>query len=522
MLKINTHIIFIRIPILAAALLGWLNINAQNTTITINTSIIKNNINKNIYGHFAEHLGNGIYGGFYVGDTNTIISNIKGVRKDIIEALQQLKIPMLRWPGGCYADTYHWENGIGPKEQRPVTINKKWGGVKDDNNFGTNEFLNLCEILGAEPYISGNVGTGTPEELSDWMQYTNASGEGKMSNRRITNGREEPWKASLWGIGNEAWGCGGNMSAKKYALEYLRFLKVLTDSNHASGVMYIAAGAKDADYHWTRTLMKNIPLNQMDGISLHHYTENKWYHKGYATQFNEAQYFNTMKSALKMETLITNHSAIMDLYDPQKKVALVVDEWGAWYEVEPGTNLHFLYQQNTMRDAMIAGVTLNIFNNHSDRVRMACLAQCVNVLQAVILTKGVQMIRTPTYHVMEMFKVHQNAALLPIQVSTPDYIFRGKKLPAISLSASKDSLGTIHISIVNIHATKSQTVTINLEKGIYNSVVGRILSSHTLQQFNSFEEPAAIVPVKYNDFQLIKDKLTLTLPPFSIVVLALY
>jgi len=493
---------------------------AQQTTIQVNAKDAKYKINKNIYGHFAEHLGHCIYGGFYVGDTSSI-PNTNGVRNDIVAALKKLKIPNLRWPGGCFADTYHWKDGIGPKDKRPTMVNKWWGGVTEDNSFGTHDFLNMCELLGAEPYLSGNVGSGSVQELADWVQYANFNGKSPMSDLRTQNGRNQPWKVKFWGIGNEAWGCGGNMKPDYYANEYRKYVTFISDWENSGGLMPIASGASDADYNWTETLMKNIPLNMLGGVAMHHYSVIEWNKKGPATNFTEEQYFTIMKQAIKMDSLVTNHAAVMDKYDPEQKVALVVDEWGGWYDVEAGTNPGFLYQQNTIRDAMIAGVTLNIFNNHANRVRMANLAQCVNVLQAVILTNKEKMILTPTYHVMEMYNVHQDATMLPLTVKGNDYIFDGKKLPSVSASASKDSLGVIHISLVNIDPSHAQKITLDIRGEKFTSATGRILTSKKLQDYNSFTEPDKIKPVPFKDVTLSKDVLTVLLPPTSVVVLTI-
>jgi len=493
---------------------------AQQTTIQVNAKDAKYKINKNIYGHFAEHLGHCIYGGFYVGDTSSI-PNTNGVRNDIVAALKKLKIPNLRWPGGCFADTYHWKDGIGPKDKRPTMVNKWWGGVTEDNSFGTHDFLNMCELLGAEPYLSGNVGSGSVQELADWVQYANFNGKSPMSDLRTQNGRNQPWKVKFWGIGNEAWGCGGNMKPDYYANEYRKYVTFISDWENSGGLMPIASGASDADYNWTETLMKNIPLNMLGGVAMHHYSVIEWNKKGPATNFTEEQYFTIMKQAIKMDSLVTNHAAVMDKYDPEQKVALVVDEWGGWYDVEAGTNPGFLYQQNTIRDAMIAGVTLNIFNNHANRVRMANLAQCVNVLQAVILTNKEKMILTPTYHVMEMYNVHQDATMLPLTVKGNDYIFDGKKLPSVSASASKDSLGVIHISLVNIDPSHAQKITLDIHGEKFTSATGRILTSKKLQDYNSFTEPDKIKPVPFKDVTLSKDVLTVLLPPTSVVVLTI-
>ena len=477
-------------------------------------------INKNIYGHFAEHLGNCIYNGFYVGDTSAI-PNTNGVRNDIIAALKKLKIPNLRWPGGCFADTYHWKDGIGPKDKRPTMVNKWWGGVTEDNSFGTHDFLNMCELLGAQPYLSGNVGSGTVQELADWVQYANFNGKSPMSDLRKQNGRDSSWKVKFWGIGNEAWGCGGNMKPEYYANEYRKYATFISDWDNSGGLMRIASGASDADYNWTETLMKNIPLNMLGGVAMHHYAVIEWNKKGSATAFTEQQYFTTMTEALKMDSLVTNHAAIMDKYDPAKKIALVVDEWGGWYDVEKGTNPGFLFQQNTIRDAMIAGVTLNIFNNHASRLRMANLAQCVNVLQAVILTNKAKMILTPTYHVMEMYNVHQGATSLPLKITSSDYTFGGKKLPAVSAAASKDSTGIVHISLVNIDPKNAQKITINISGENEGTVTGSILSSKNIQDYNSFTEPEKIQPLPFKGAEYIKNVLTVNLPAAAVVVLTI-
>ncbi|WP_308993965.1 alpha-L-arabinofuranosidase C-terminal domain-containing protein [Mariniflexile litorale] len=496
------------------------HVNSQNnkTLISINKSENAPVISKHIYGHFAEHLGRCIYEGFFVGDTSKI-PNINGVRKDIIEALRELKIPNLRWPGGCFADTYHWKDGIGPRENRPTIVNKWWGGVTEDNSFGTHDFLNMCEILETEPYLSGNVGSGTVQELADWVQYTNFGGKSPMSDLRKANGREEPWKVTYWGIGNEAWGCGGNMTADYYANEYRKYATFISDWENTGDIKRIASGANSNDYKWTETLMKNIPGRMLGGLALHHYSVIDWEKKGDAVSFTEKQYFQTMTEALKMEELVTKHAAIMDTYDPNKKIDLVVDEWGGWYEVEKGTNPGFLYQQNTMRDAVLAGTTLNIFNNHADRVRMANLAQCVNVLQAVILTDKAKMILTPTYHIMKMYNVHQDAQLLPISFTSPLYTLNNETLPALSVSASKDKQGVKHISFVNIDANKEHTIKMDCSILNIKKISGTILTSKHIQDHNSFDEPNKIEPKIFNTFTFKKDELELTIPPFSVVVI---
>ncbi len=496
--------------------LTW-NLYSQKgtTTIKINTENVKDTISKHIYGHFAEHLGRDIYDGLYVGEGSSI-PNTDGVRNDIIEALKNLNIPNLRWPGGCFADTYHWKDAIGPKEDRKAIENMSWGGIREDNSFGTHEFLNLCETLGAEPYLAVNMNSGSVAEGIEWKQYVNhKNGSSYLTDLREKNGRETPWNVKYWGIGNESWGCGGEMTVDYYVNLYKRYAIAMAGEN-----MYrIAVGPGEPDYNWTEVLMKEIPLRLMEGISVHHYSVIDWSDKGPSTEFSAEVYFRTMEKAWFMDEFLVKNSEIMDKYDPEKQVALIVDEWGGWYETDPEGN-GALYQQNTMRDAMIAGVTLNIFNKHADRVKMANLAQTVNVLQAVVLTQGEKMLLTPTYHVMEMYKVHQDAALLPIEMSTDaKYAMGDKAIPALSASASKNKEGITHISIVNIHDSESQEISLDLP-GIKNkSITARILKSGKLQDMNDFDNPDKVAPTNFKDFKSKKDTINLTLPPFSVVVL---
>ncbi len=493
---------------------------SQNS-IVISADLGKEKINKHIYGHFSEHLGRCIYGGFYVGEGNTKIANTHGVRNDIVDALKKLKVPNLRWPGGCFADTYHWKDGVGPKKDRPTMVNTWWGGVTEDNSFGTHDFLNMCELIGAEPYLSANVGSGTVQEVSEWIQYINFDGVSPMSNRRKVNGRDKPWNVKYWGVGNEAWGCGGNMTAEYYANIYRQYATFMTDWSNSGKLFRIASGANSSDYHWTEVLMRDIPQGMLEGVALHHYSVIDWNKKGSAKDFSEQQYFQIIQRALLMDELITKHSTIMDKYDQAKRVALVVDEWGGWYDVEPGTNPGFLYQQNTMRDAILAGVTLNIFHNHSDRVRMANLAQTVNVLQAVVLTEEEKLLLTPTYHVMEMYNVHQDATMLPLDLKSNQFTYGEEKLPAVSASASRDSQGLTHISLVNIDAKSNQEIAIELRGAKYTSVAGRILTSGKLQDHNTFETPQKVKPTIFRQATLSNNTLKVILPAHSVVVLEL-
>jgi alpha-N-arabinofuranosidase len=490
--------------------------------IILDVTKAKDTINKNIYGHFAEDLGRCIYGGFYVGDSNTKIPNKNGIRTDVVEALKKLKVPVLRWPGGCYADNYHWMDGIGPKNKRKHTENVSWGNVREDNGFGTHEFLDMCESMNAEPYLALNMGSGTVQEAAAWVQYANhANGSSHLTDLRQENGRPQPWKVKYWGVGNESWDCGGHMTVDQYIREFNKYATFLTSYNNTEGLFRIAVGPGTEDFKWTEALMRDIPRKMLNGISIHHYSVINWSKKSSATQFTEEEYFRTMEQAWRMEKMIRGNSEVMDKYDPEKKVAVVVDEWGGWYEVEPGTNEAFLYQQNTMRDAMIAGLTLNILNSHCDRVKMANIAQCVNVLQAVILTNEEKMLLTPTYHVMEMYNVHQNALLLPLTITSSDYLFGDRKIQAVSGSASKDKNGLVHISLVNIDAHHEQEVNVDLGSLSVKSVSGRILRSDKIQDHNSFDNQQKVKPMVFDNTTLSGDNLSLKIPPFAVVVLEL-
>src|SRR5665213_2229966 len=490
-------------------------------TLTVQTDSARQVISKDIYGMFSEHLGRDIYDGFWVGE-NSSIPNKDGIRLDIVKALKDIKVPLMRWPGGCFADQYHWMDGIGPSNKRPETVNMNWGGVSESNAFGTAEFMELCDLIGCQAYIAGNMGSGTVQEMSQWIEYLNSPLESSITKLRKENGREKPWYVPYWGVGNESWGCGGNMTPEQYSDMYRRYASFCHNYPGAP-LKKVASGPNGDDAHWMEVLMKNIPHNLMWGVSLHYYTipTGNWGHKGSATDFDENEYFNTMKRALDMDNIINHQEAVMDKYDPQKKVALAVDEWGIWTDVEPGTNPAFLYQQNSLRDALVAASTLNIFNNHSDRVKMANLAQTVNVLQSLVLTKGAQMVLTPTYYVFGMYKVHQDAKLLPVTLNSPDYVSGSDHIPAVNASASQDSTGAIHISFVNIDPSKTITVRTSFEGNQWKTVNGSVLTSGKFNDYNSFENPGKIKVEKFSNVKKEKDDLVVNLPPKSVVVLEL-
>ena len=486
--------------------------------LIIQTQVTKGHINKDIQGQFSEHLGRCIYGGLYVGE-NSEIPNVNGMRTDVVEALKEIKLPTLRWPGGCFADEYHWKDGIGPKETRKKMVNTHWGGVTEDNSFGTHEFFELCRQIGCDAYVNGNVGSGTVQEMNEWVEYMTFDGVSPMANLRKENGHEAPFPVKYFAMGNEPWGCGGNMTAEYYADEYRRYQTYVRQYGK-NKIYKIAAGANSSDYHWTETLMKHAG-RMMDGFSLHHYTiPHDWEHKGHALGFTEEDYYVTLKNALFMDELIRRHSAIMDQYDPEKRVGLIVDEWGTWYDVEEGTNPGFLYQQNSMRDAMVAALTLNIFNKHCDRVHMANIAQLVNVLQSMILTEGPRMLRTPTYYVFKLYAAHQENELLDSHIDAPALEYFGVKVPAVQESCSISPDGTVHVTLVNPSLTETQALCVETQGLKPRHVVGRMLYGGA-QDHNTFDEPDAVADQPFVSFTVLDNGLTAELPPCSVVRLAI-
>ena len=503
---------------LAAAAIPVLAAGQMKVDVNIDSDITDGQIiPKEIYGQFAEHLGSCIYGGLWVGPESEI-PNIDGYRTDVLEALKILKVPVMRWPGGCFADEYHWKDGIGPRDDRPRMVNSNWGGTVEDNSFGTHEFLNLCEMIGCEPYISGNVGSGTVEELAKWVEYMTAA-DGPMARLRAQNGRTEPWKVKYLGVGNESWGCGGNMVVEYYSHLYRRYQTYCR--NFGDNVLYkVASGATDYDYNWTEVLMKNV-AEHADGISLHYYTVKGWDgSKGSATDFTEEEYYNTLGKAVEIESVIKRHIAIMDSYDPENKVDLLLDEWGTWFDVEPGTNPGHLYQQNTMRDAMVAALSLNIFHKYTKRLKMANIAQIANVLQSMVLTRGDKMVLTPTYHVFRMYNVHQEATYLPLTCSSNTFTdANGRECPVVDATASRNAEGAIHVTLTNTDLANTAEVTVSLAAEGKPSVVAEILTSADVKDYNDFDSPEKVVPAGFKDFKVKDGKITVRMPAKSIISL---
>jgi alpha-L-arabinofuranosidase len=488
-------------------------------SVTVRTDQPGAVIHPGIYGQFAEHLGRGIYEGIWVGEQSPI-PNTRGLRNDVLAALKELGVPVLRWPGGCFADEYHWRDGIGPRDRRPTRINTTWGGVVDDNSFGTHEFMDFAELIGAEVYVNGNVGTGSTQEMAEWVEYMTADNDSTLARLRRANGRDKPWRLHHFAVGNETWGCGGNMRPEFYAdlyRQYATFIKTPRDNKPQR----IASGANGSNTEWTEVLMREAGKH-MDAISVHYYTlpRGNWKEKGKATAFPESEWLSTFTRTLRMDEILTNHSKIMDRYDPERRVALLVDEWGTWYDVEPGTNEGFLYQQNSLRDALVAAVNFNIFHRHADRVRMTNIAQMVNVLQAMILTDGPRMVKTPTYHAFALYKPFRGATHVPVEISTAEYRLGSEAVPAVHATAARDKGSTLHIALTNLDPQRAASVELRLPGQTLQALQGQILTAARTDAINTFDAPDTVRPAPFKAPGARGDRLQIELPAKSLLVLS--
>ena len=503
---------------------------ADRIGLTVDGSKTGAKIDRNIFGQFAEHLGHGVYEGVWVG-LDSPIPNTRGIRNDVVAALKAIKVPNVRWPGGCFADEYHWRKGIGAPGARVVTLNPNWGGVIEPNTFGTHEFMDFMGQIGSEAYLSANVGSGTPQEAAEWLEYLTTAQPSTLGKERGANGHPTPYKVAYLGIGNESWDCGGNMTPDYYLSQlkvYSRFVRNFNPAQQTSSQMLkIAVGPGGGGprwTEWTETIMEAWKAHtwswDIDGLSLHNYTVVDWNTKFKSVGFGEAEYSQFLKSTLDMERLVTTHSAIMDQYDPAKKVALVVDEWGAWYAPLPGTDPGFLVQQNSLRDAILASLNLNIFARHADRVRMANIAQMVNVLQAMILTDKEKMVLTPTYHVFRMYVPFQDATSVAVSFDAGTYTHGDVTLPRVDAIAAKDSAGVLWLAVTNIDPTRPVELSARLAGIAAKTVSGETLTAAAVDSVNSFEAPRTVVP-KPVSAKLVGDELTVTLEPKSVTVLSI-
>lgn len=489
-------------------------------TVTVDAARPGPVINKNVYGQFAEHLGTGIYEGMWVGPESRI-PNTKGWRKDVLGALKELKVPLVRWPGGCFADEYHWKDGIGPRARRPVKVNTNWGGVEENNAVGTHEFFDLVELLGADAYVNGNLGSGSVQEMSEWVEYLTSDSKSTLAELRRKNGRDKPFKVAYFAVGNEAWGCGGNMTPEYYASLYKNY-KTFLRAPRENRPKFIASGGNEKGLAWTDVLSRELK-GQTEAISFHYYTipTDKWDVKGAATGFAEAEWISTMKNTLRMDALIVANQALLDKNDPAKKIGLYVDEWGTWYDVEKGTNAGFLYQQNTLRDAVVAALNFNIFHAHAERVRMTNIAQMVNVLQAMILTDKNRMLLTPTYHAYKMYVPFQDAASLPVAVKDDvPYTLGATTVPGISASAARAKDGKVYVALVNTNPGKPAEVALDLAGQAVSTASGQLLTAQAMDAHNTFDRKTAVAPVPFSA-RSVGGKLTIAMPAKSVIVVAL-
>ncbi|MCC7494643.1 MAG: hypothetical protein IT204_19955 [Fimbriimonadaceae bacterium] len=489
--------------------------------LIVNADLGSVQVSRHLYGHFAEHLGRCIYDGLWVGE-QAGLPQTRGFRDDVVAALRRLRMPNLRWPGGCFADTYHWRDGIGPRAERPSIVNVHWGGVTENNHCGTHEFMDLCEQLSGpgwncEPYLCGNVGSGSVREMAEWLEYLTMPGESPMAALRRANGREQPWPITWWAVGNENWGCGGQMRAEYYADEFRRYACFCR--HFSGGKLYkVACGHDDA---WNEVLLQRA-VRQMDGLSIHYYTvPGPWHQKGPATGFSERDWAHTLRRAAEVDGFLRRTAGLLDRHDPSGRVGIVLDEWGTWYDVEPGTNPGFLYQQNTLRDALVAALSLHIFHRHAPRLQMANIAQTVNVLQAMVLTEGPRLLTTPTGHVFEMLNVHHDATRLVSDLTCTDYTVDGITQPRVSAAATRDDQGRVHLSLANLHHAEVSDLRIEVRGMLVNKAVGRVLSGPAPDSHNTFDAPETVAPQPLESYRRAGDGVAVELPPRSVVVLEL-
>ncbi len=503
--------------------------SADKVALTINVSTTGEKIDRNIFGQFAEHLGHGVYEGIWVGPDSKI-PNTRGIRNDVVTALKQIKVPNVRWPGGCFADEYHWRTGIGPSEKRVVTLNPNWGGVIEANAFGTHEFMDFLDQIGAEAYLSVNVGTGSPREAAEWLEYMTSAQPSTLAKERATNGHPAPYKVAYLGIGNESWDCGGNMTPDYYLSQlkiYSRFVRnfnpVQQDRDQMLKIAVGPGGDGPRWTEWTEAIMKAYQQHtwswNIDGLSMHNYTVVKWPPSYKSVGFAEDEYAQILKSTLEMDSLIRKHAAIMDKHDPDKKVGLVVDEWGGWYAPLPGSNPGFLVQQNSVRDAVLASLNLNIFARHASRVRMANIAQMVNVLQAMILTDKEKMVLTPTYYVFKLYVPFQDSTFVPVTFDAGTYAHGDISLPRVDAIAAKDTAGKLWLEITNLDPNEAVEIEANMPGMAPKSAMGQTLTGPKVDSVNTFEAPQSVVP-KPISVKVQGGKLTLKLEPKSVTVVS--
>lgn len=483
--------------------------------IIINTDIKVGNVKRDFYGSFSEHLGRCIYEGVYVG-IDSEIPNVNGMRSDVVKLLKDIGIPLLRWPGGCFADEYFWKDGIGPKSNRKSTYNSHWGGIVENNHFGTHEFFELCEQIGCDAYVNLNVGSGTIQDMKEWVEYMTMPGSSPMANLRRENGRDKPFNVKYLGIGNENWGCGGNMCADYYANLFNRYSTFVKQYGEERPYK-VAGGANVDDYNWTEVMMKRSKQH-FDGVSVHYYTipGDEWEHKGDATCFSEKEWYTTLKKAYDFDEMIRIHSAVMDRYDPQRKKGLIIDEWGTWFDVSKGTNPGFLEQESTMRDALVAALHFNMFHKYSERIEMCTIAQTVNVLQSLIMTKDEKAKLTPTYYVFKMYKDHIDNDIVSCHSMVEKFNLDGKLYNLIDTTATVSKEKEVIVSTSNLDMTIAKDVELDIRGLAIDKVEAQILTADSEEQINTFEQEN-ISTKKFENYKIVDNKICFCIPKHSIL-----
>jgi alpha-L-arabinofuranosidase len=473
-------------------------------------------ISKYVYGQFSEHLGTGVYEGMWVGPTSNI-PNTRGWRNDVVGALKDLHVPLVRWPGGCFADSYHWRDGIGPQDKRPSNVHGS--NVEEINAVGTHEFFDLIDMLGADAYVNGNVGTGSVREMSDWVEYMTSDGGSPLARLRAQNGHEKPFKVAFFGIGNELWGCGGNMKPDYYANLYRNYEHFLWAPEKSRPKM-IASGGSGFDTTWTQALSKELK-GHTSGISVHQYTvpTGNWNIKGKDLGFDEGEWISTLANTLKMDQLIKDHVAVLDKNDPEKEIGLMVDEWGTWYD--DGGARSALFQQNSLRDALVAALNFHIFHEHADRVTLTTIAQMVNVLQSMILTDKEKMVVTPTYYAFQMYVPFQDARSLPLAIKdNTSYTLGAVTIPGVSASAARAKDGKVYLALINTDPSRAVDVAVDVTGAKVKGAAGKVLTSAALDAHNTFQNPQAVKPAAFSA-RAAGGKLSIKVPAKAVMVVAL-
>jgi alpha-N-arabinofuranosidase len=468
-----------------------------------------------LYGHFAEHIGGVIYDGIWVGE-DSAVPNLGGIRKSLVDWMKRLRPAVIRWPGGCFADGYHWRDGIGEREKRPRRYGR-WTDVTEPNHFGSHEFIRFCRLVDAQPYMAANVGTGTPEEFQSWVEYCNApAGLTTLADERAANGAPDPLGIRYWGVGNESWGCGGKFTPEDYCTDYRKFATWVP--GYGVPLYLIASGPNGNDPNWTaRFFQKWVDYERapLHGWSPHYYCGTA----GEALQFSTDQWYELLARAKEMEKLISDQWAVMGKFDPQRKVRLVIDEWGAWHK--PGTEInkrHLFEQMGCLRDALVAALTLDTFNRHADKMAMANVAQLINNLHSLFLADGDRFVATPNFYVFEMYKPHQGATAVRVNVEAPAVEFRvgsdRRQLFGLAGSASVREKA-MTLTLVNPHDSEPVAAAVNLKGGAARAARRTVLTHAQANAHNTFERPNELVS-QSGDVEVSGAAFTLELPPKSI------